>query len=160
VPLPRALRSRPAVAPSGPPALTAHPLSAAVDGAKPYPYDAWPGTGPNGITVTTNAAAANTVAEIEASLSPQQMQQFQQLQAAQRRKLMQGKKTQDDIAEIGELNQVDGAKAYPYDAWPGTGPNGVTVTTNAAAKATVEEIEASLSPEQLAQFQQLQQAQQ
>ena len=59
----------------------------AVDGAKPYPYDSWPQT-PK-VQVTTGSDAANTVAQIENSLSPNQMQQFQQLQKQQGRKLAQ-----------------------------------------------------------------------
>ena len=82
----------------------ADPPRRAVDGAKPYPYDSWPQT-PK-VQVTTGSDAANTVQQIEATLSPQQMQQFQQLQQQQgRRRLQQGPKTQQAITTIGELNQ-------------------------------------------------------
>ena len=60
----------------------------------------------NATQVTTGSDAANTVQQIEATLSPQQMQQFQQLQKQQGgRRLQQGPKTQQAITTIGELNQ-------------------------------------------------------
>ena len=78
--------------------------------------------------MTTGSDAANTVQQIENScvpallmsqcagaltqaalllrrLSPNQMQQFQQLQQQNGRKLQQGPSTQKDITTIGELNQ-------------------------------------------------------
>ena len=78
-------------------------LRCAVDDAKPYPYDAWPQTPQDSIVTESNADA--TVKQIEATLSPQQMQQFQQLQQQQGRHLLQGPKTQQAITTIGELNQ-------------------------------------------------------
>jgi hypothetical protein len=109
------------------------------------------------VQVTTGSDAANTVKQIENSLSPNQMQQFQQLQQNSGRKLQQGPSTQQSLATIGELNQVDGAKPYPYDSWPQT-PK-VQVTTGSDAANTVKQIENTLSPNQMQQFQQLQQQQ-
>ena len=59
----------------------------------------------NAVQVTTGSDAENTVQQIEATLSPQQMQQFQALQQQQGRHLLQGPKTQQAITTIGELNQ-------------------------------------------------------
>ena len=75
-----------------------------VDDAKPYPYDSWPQTPQDSVVTESNADA--TVKQIEATLSPQQMQQFQKLQKQQGgRRLQQGPKTQQAITQIGELNQ-------------------------------------------------------
>ena len=70
---------------------------------RPSRYDSWPQT-PK-IQVTTGSDAANTVQQIENSLSPNQMQQFQQLQQQNGRKLQQGPSTQNSLATIGQLNQ-------------------------------------------------------
>ena len=52
-----------------------------MDDAKPYPYDSWPQTPQDSVVTESNADA--TVKQIENTLSPQQMQQFQKLQQQQ-----------------------------------------------------------------------------
>ena len=94
----------------------------------------------------------------EAALSPEQKQQLAQLkqQQQQQRKLLQGGKTQAQIQEIHDIDQVNDAPPYPYDSW--TGVHGKQ--TASEAHAQVQSEEAALSPEQKQQLAQLKQQQQ
>ena len=79
-----------------------------------YRYHSWEQNGKEVDGAQDATEASQQVQEEEASLSPQQQQEFQQLQAQQKgRHLLQGAKTQSDIKTIGNLNAVDGAKPYP-----------------------------------------------
>jgi hypothetical protein len=123
-----------------------------VDGAKPFPYHSWTGaTQPQ----STEEVAAQVQAE-EAALSPSQQAAFQALQQQNGRRLMQGAGAQQDIATIAQLDQVDGAKPFPYHSW--TGATQPQSTEEVAAQVQAEE--AALSPSQQAAFQALQQQQQ
>ena len=104
--------------------------------------------------------AAAQVQDEEASLSPAQKAELVKLQKQKQkmdekkngRRLMQGPKTQSSVQTIAEMNEVDGAKPYPYDSW--TDVNGKQTASEAAAQ--VQEEEAALSPSQKAKLAALQ----